>query len=331
MATGAVIGLLLGGCSGAGTEIASVRGESYQAVAEDHMSAVVTFKGWANVLYQKVAITFAAPGVAPAACAMGWNQEFLPDMTLHLWGTTTDCSTVDYYIAMDQSGHGTVTMPDGASIDTVWTAPAIDPATFATSYHLTETYSDGRVLDYDYSIDPSAPGSPQTWDGTAALDGGQAMNFVLSRAQAIEDHLVAELPDGSRLDMRTPTAATLGAAYWPLFDQGAKGTFVGPSGRQLELVVAGSQQTEQWEQWGFTGQDGLSGQFGLAAGFAGSGRLERDGTVIAALNWTDPSAGAELDIVASGNADVSPSAASRAFQMDQWISTIAALGPAPLY
>ena len=79
-----------------------------------------------------------------------------------------------------------------------------------------------------------------------------------------------------------------------------------------------------------TGPGGIEGTFTLDEGFAGIGRLERDGHLAAAFRWQSGGAGV-LDILGAGSAEITPSGAACDFQVDRWIATVAAMGPAPTY
>lgn len=191
-----------------------------------------------------------------------------------------------------------------------------------------ETLWDGTRLEYNLSVDYAPEDMPQTWAGSATLADGRGMGFVLNRSVDGEDHLVLALPDGSRLEVGVPLTTVLGAAYWPRFADGASGAFRGASGAELNFTLSGGGQ--RWDRWEFTCSDGTEGAFTLGADFGGSGQLTSGETIVGALGWL-PTGSGTLDLVAAASAEVVPSAAARDFQIDRWVSTIAAMGPAPMY
>jgi hypothetical protein len=130
------------------------------------------------------------------------------------------------------------------------------------------------------------------------------------------------------LNARIPVEAVEGAAFWPRFEEGAIGAYRSGKGAHLDFTVNG--RDDIWDTWTLAAADGTNGIFTLGDQFAGSGTLSRDGTPIGALRWPELGAGA-LDLVAAGTTAVGPSAAARDFQMDRWISNIAAMGPMPVY
>ena len=319
--------LLLGGCSGAGVPAAQVRGASIQAIAADHLSGMLLVKSWFKILHRR----------QPSGdCVPEFHFEFLPDFSMHLWGKTSDCITFDYIQYMDGSGCGTQTRPDGKTSAICWGPRVIEGSRITR--HIEQTLWGGERLEYDLVIDPSTPGAPQTWDGSATLPDGRTMLFVLNRTGSVrsaeaspglipgEDHLTLALPDGSQLEVRVPHLPVLGTSFWPVFADGATGTFRPAGGGQLGFTITG--QGDRWDRWEFTSAGATAGVFTLGADFDGAGLLTKDGSVVAALRWLATGDGT-LEPVVAASVEVAPSATARDFQVDQWISSITRLGPAP--
>jgi len=310
--------LVVGGCSGPGQTPGELTGATTQSVAAEHVSAVLLAKSWLAILYP--------PPGGGGSCEPVQNYEFLPDGSMRITGTNSDCTQFDYLQKPDMSGEGTITTPGGKTSTTEWTAPTYTAG--GMSHHIRKVMADGPVLDLDYSMDWSRAGTPQTRKGTATLTDGRTMQFTHVRAQDVEDKLAVTLPDGSQLELTIPLTSATGAIYWPVFSQGAPGVFTAPSGRQFDFTIAGAD--DMWKTWTFASSDGREGTFSLGEGLIGSGRLREHGDIIGALSWVSQGVGT-LDLVDAGSAQVIPSAAARDFQLDRWISSIAALGPAPMY
>ena len=75
--------LCVGGCSGPGVTVQNVRGGTVQTTATDHVTAVLLVKSWFAIIY---------PKAADGDCGLDWDQEVLPDGSVHVWGTNSDCS-----------------------------------------------------------------------------------------------------------------------------------------------------------------------------------------------------------------------------------------------
>ena len=283
-------------------------------------------KSWFKILHQRQA--------GGGACSLAFDTEFLPDASIRYFGTLSDCTTFDYvFHPPDYSGgEGTRIRPNGEVVTSTWTAVAW--AGLSATQDIEEEHWDAaRVtrlarLDYSLSVDFGAPGFPQTWDGSLVLPDARSMRFVLNRSQEVEDHLQITLANGSQLEVRAPLEAVTGTLFWPVFSQGANGVFRPPSGRQLGFTITGGQDV--WDRWEFTSSDGIEGGFTLDVDFGGSGLLVREDGVIGALRWM-PDGSGTLEPVAAEAADVAPSAAARDFQIDRWVSTIAAMGPGPMF
>ncbi len=310
--------LFSAGCSGPGVTAASVRGASVQEVAADHLSAVLLVKSWFKILYQKQ--------TEGGDCEPTFNFEDLPDGSFRMWGTNSDCSEYDWIIRPDESGTGTLRWADGSSLTMTWGVPVWVGG--VVTQDVEEVYGDGARIAYTVTADFDAAGTPQTWDGTATLPDGRAMTFLLKRVDEVEDDLTLALPDGSQLEVRLALTWAPGAPFWPVFSEGANGTFTAPSGNRLDFQL--SAEGERWDRWRFASSDGYEGAFTLGQDMDGSGQLTKGGRIVGALRWL-PTGSGTLELVAAASAEVVPSAAARDFQIDQWVSTVAAMGPAPMY
>jgi len=320
--------LMVAGCSGAGVAAGDVRGDAVRTTAEDHLSAVLLFRSWTNVLHRRIPQPDGPEAGTSQGCAPELNFEFLEDGSMRMWGTNSDCSVFEYITAADQTTTGFIEWPNGMRMDGVWYPAEFDETFTNSSQRAVITFEDGMQLDYVYSTNIVTPLSPQIMDGVARRPDGQQMDFRLSRTQNLEDYLVIDLPDGAHMETHVPLQAVPGTLYWPVFEAGATGTYTSGTGRQLGFGLLG--QDDRWETWEFEGGGNTTGAFTLSDGFGGAGQLMDGNDIVAALRWADPSAGT-LDILAATTWQVTPSAAARDFQIDQWIANGAALNPMPMY
>lgn len=336
----------LSGCSGSGVPADRARAASVQTVSEHNLSSLLTTKGWFAILHQRVVYTDAARVAMPAALqrAKGparniatqqggpieYHEEPIPGEPggYHYWGTQSDGTTYDYLWHADGTGSGTNTRPDGRTMHTEWDAATWSDDGMELWVTMRETTWDGAHLDYVSHVSFRSDNTPQDWIGTARLADGRTMAFQFYRTFMGEDHLILAFPDGSKLDLRVPLTAVEGAAYWPIFSQGATGTFTGADGVVLQIKMTGA--GERWDHLEFTAPDGTTGAFTLAEDFSGTGTISRNGQTTATLHWSNSFDGV-LDLLSASTTPITPSAAARNFQIDRWISTIAAMGPAPMY
>jgi hypothetical protein len=309
------------GCSGAGAPVQKVRGDALTNSASAHLSALVLVRSWFHILYLQ---STTPASVGPRACEPHVEVEFSADGTMHMWGNMSDCSTFDYVQAPDGSGSGWRKMADGKRTDMTWTAPSDDGVHL--TYNTTETFWDGTVLDFVFDMGYGLPTLVVVYEGTARLKDGRQMAFKFTDTQPISQVVDLGLPDGSSLHLSVPMRLLPEGGMAPDYAAGATGTFTAADRTVQTFKITGAEAS--WDRWQFSGAEGLTGDFALSSNMAGSGQLLRNGKLAAALRWPESAAGV-LDIVAASSIEVNPSAAARDFQIDRWISTIAALGPSP--
>lgn len=306
---------LFGGCSGAGAPAATVGGNDLKTIAADSLSAVTLLAGWSSVLYQKMAVD---------GGTMDLFEE-LPDGTLHIRGVESDGGAYEWYIYADGSSTGTITWPNGttftsAAEPTVWSDDGN-----SSFERLTNTYPDGARLECTVRAQYSDHTASQ-WEGMATSPQGRQMTFVLDRIDQERDNLTLRLPDGAVLRWHALLTSIPGAGFWPRFADGATGTYQA-RGQTLNFRLTGQ---ERWNSYSFTGPDGVTGSFTLGEQMTGDGQLAQDGSTAALLRWTEDGLGT-LNLLGTGQQEVTPSAAARDFQISHWLNNIAALGPAPVY
>lgn len=311
--------LLTGGCSGPGVAVNAIQQADLRALAADHVSAVLLLKGWLRIMYVKN-----APG--GGECEQQINRQRLPGGVVHLWGTMSDCTQFDYTVQADGSGVGLLVWPDGGVEELTWTPPVWNGLVHTVD--IDRVLPDGTRLDFSNTADFGQAGTPSSMVGEVTLADGRSMDFALHRLTMGDDRLRLQMPDGSVLDATIPTTAVEYAVHWPIFSPGGSGWFSGAAGDRLDFTFSG--ESEGWDRWVATAADGTRGEFELGEGLAGNGNLTRNGQVLGALRWFVDGLGT-LDLLDAGSAEVAPSAAARDFQIDRWVSNIAAMGPAPMY
>jgi len=307
--------LTLAGCSGVGQTAAQVRGDPVRTAAADHVTAVLLVKSWFAILQ---------PEPAGGGCSLEVFWEPGPGSSTRLTGRLSDCTTYEYLIQIDGSGTGTQTRLDGKTSSLTWTAPVWNDV--VASQHIKQTLWDAEELEFDWSMDYGSAGSPQTWDGQAILPDGRAMTFLLDRVQDSADELRLVLSDGSQLYARVPL--TGGVLQLPAYEQGATGSYTSAGGAVQEFSISGA--SGRWDGWTFTTAAGIEGSFLLGLGFIGNGQLNSADALLGALSW-QTAEGGTLALLGASASDVVPSAAALDFQVDRWVTTIAAMGPSPTY
>lgn len=312
---------LVAGCSGAGAPSSDVGGASIQTLAANQLSAVALFTAWSKMLYVKD--TYQATSNPPKP---------LPDGSLEFTGTNSDGSVYDYIVldpsAMSSPGRGTLTWPDGTKLSETWAATVWTNGGNTSTDQITDTFPNGASLACTI-VTNYGPQTHFVWDGTAKTAQGVTMKFHLNRADGNgQDQLMLTLPDGAVMKTTVPTTGQAADAfYWPVFGQGATGTYQAVGGPLMKLTLTG---TDRWSQWKFTIPDGTAGVFTLDPNLLGQGQLTRAGATLGTLRWAANGVDT-LELLGTGQQSVSPSAAANDFQINQWVENAAAIAPMPMY
>jgi len=312
-----VAALIAAGCSGAGISAAEVRGGDIDTLAADHLAAVMLVRSWLRALHTQPS--------SDDACEPGNHWERLPDGSLRIWGTNSDCSTYEYITQPDGTGAGTLTFADGATITETLGATEWD-GDIATR-EITKEFGDGFRMEYTWAADYSGVWLTVTWEGDAALPDGRALHFSVTQRGNDREDITLELPDGSRCEFEVPLHAPGADQFAPDYAGEITGGYVGPDGQRQDLALGGGDG--RWVTWR-TAADGIVGEFTIDADYAGDGQISQDGQLAGALRWDAGGVGT-LDLLLAGSAEVGPSGAALDFQIDRWIATVATLGPMPIY
>ncbi len=319
---------VLAGCSGTGAPTEPRELTELRAIAADQVTSVTLVKRWLIVLHGEQTVSPA--GAAAAGCARPWEplppEPGDPPGSARWQATMSDCTVVTTLTRADGSGWQRFVLADGRMKRMKWGIPRTDGHWEKTDF--TVSHWDGSSMAYERGRDLSAP----LWDsfrrGTATLPDARTLGFAHDRNLRL-DRVALSPDDGSYLEVQVPLTDAAGAPYWPVFVQGAAGSYRNPDGQRSTFAFTGS-GTSRWDTWRLTAGDGTRGRFALSDGMAGAGQLERDGAAVAWLSW-DASGVGSLQPVGASAVAVTPSAAARDFTIDTWIGNIANLGPMPSY
>jgi len=320
---------LFAGCSGTGAPSGDPGVAELQTLVADQLSAAVLLRSWFSMLHVRQSVDGGAIDRLNATCSVEWDmlpeQPGDPPGTFRAKGTTSDCLHWEAVQWPDGSGKQTYTK-DGQRSTMTWDAPRMQGPWQIVD--IDQTMWDGARLVYESGYNLESTNSDQYYKGRATLADGREMHFEHYRNNDRDD-LSLRLPDGSGLDIGVPLTTATGAPYWPIFTQGANGTFRGPSGLEQTLRLSGV-GAERWDRWELHAPGGIEGRFTLNQDLSGSGDIRRGGKVVAALEWAAGGDGL-LRPVGATAVEATASAAARAFQIDSWIGNIAAIGPMPYY
>jgi len=317
LAAAIVAASIAAGCSGAGISATEARGGDIDALAADHLTAVVLVRSWLNALHTK-------PG-EDDGCEQEYHSERLPGGSTRIWGTNSDCSTYEYTVLPDGSGQGALTLADGTAIAETWGIVVWD-GNIATR-DITKEFGDGFRLDYAWTGDYSRAWLTVTWEGDAILPDGRAAEFAVVQRGGDREEVTLDLPDGARCDFRVPLTLEGTDQFVPDYTRQITGHYVSAAGQRHDFTLDG--WDGRWVTWQMAA-DGIAGEFTIGEDYAGDGQVSQDGRLAGALRWDADGAGV-LELLLAGAAEVGPSGAALDFQIDRWIATVALLGPMPMY
>jgi hypothetical protein len=324
----AMIGLLAG-CSGTGAPTEPGGLAELRATADDQVTTALLVKRWFAILHVRRDLGSPSARLAASCDAEPWHV--VPSLPTDPPGSTrsegrlSDCTTMERLTCADGSGRIDYHLPDGREKTATWSAVRTEGDWTKSDWH--QTIWGEATLDYEAGDNAASPVDDQYERGTAILVAdGRTMHWDHER-NTRRDELTLSLDDGASLSVEVPLHAVTGTVYWPVFTQGAPGTYTGASGRSQRFTFSGSEPAG-WQECVFRLPDGTTGKFALASDFSGTGRIRREGQVLASLSWSASGQG----VLRPVGADVIPaiaSAAARAFAIDQWIRNVAELGPDP--
>jgi hypothetical protein len=324
---GGALAVVLGlaGCSGPGAPAVSGGAADLRDAAADHLSSLFLVKAWFSVLHVR-------HDVRPPAGPCKKQTEVLPlepgdpPGTTRRRFTSRNCTVTLIVTFPDGSGTQTVTRANGRSSSLTWTAGRHDGTWLRQQ--LVQTFWDGAELTYESGINTASVDDEQYLVGVARLQDGRKMDFRVERSRDF-DKVLLDLADGARLEAGVAVHTIPGAIAWPVFSAGADGVYARANGAQQAFRLW-STGPDRWERSEFTSAHGPSGRFTLGGNLSGSGQIRNSRALLGTLAWSDAFEG-ELTPVQASAIAVVPSAAARDFAIDQWIASLAALGPGPQY
>ena len=311
------VALIVAGCSGAGVCTYSLRGGPVQTLATNHLAAFVLVKSWLVALHGEP-----DPG---AACEPVFEQEQLPDGSLHFTGVTSDCQAYDYVIRPDGSGEGVFGVGGDREVQMTWGAP-VDTGG-VTEQDILKVFWDGMRMDYTWRGYFEASPFVAEYDGTATLPDGRSMQFDITRTQAEDERIDLALADGATCTMQVPLRWTQDDGFASDYVAGLDGQYVSPAGEEVQFDSSGNEaRLAEWT----SATDGITGEFAVGADYSCVGEVLRDGDLAASLRWSQEDGGA-LDLLSGDRTEVGPAGAALDFAIDRWIHNAAMLGPTPMY
>lgn len=310
--------LIVAGCSGAGVSTYSLRGGPVETLAANHLAAFVLVKSWLVVLHSQ-------PD-PEATCDLVYNQEQLPDGTVHLTGTTSDCRAYDHIIRPDGSGEGVFDEGTEREVQMTW-GPLVDKAP-TKEQKIEKVFWDGMRMDYTWTGYFDEHPFVEAYEGTATLPDSRSMQFGITRVAGERERIDLSLADGSACSVEVPLRWPLGSGGFASdYAGGIEGHYVSPSGERLDFQGSGS--TSRLAEWTCT-SGGLSGEFAVRPGYACDGQVLQGGDLAASVQWSEEGEGT-LDLISGERSEVGPTGAALDFAVDRWLNNAAMLGPTPLY
>ena len=160
--------------------------------------------------------------------------------------------------------------------------------------------------------------------GTSELPSGLTQEFEVQTAGG-RSQLTSRQSDGSVFTLDTPLRAPNFSA--PNFAQPTTGTYRF-RGMTVAFTLASTAEVPgRWARMTSTAAGGISGEFALAADFAGTGRVMQDGQLVALPNW-EPNGDADINWVSAQSSQTAPAGAVLDYITHRWQTLTALLAPA---
>lgn len=274
------------------------------------MTVLVLVRGWLKVMCPE-----------PTSGAPNAEFEWLDD-GYRMYGTDSLGHPFDYFGAWDGSGHGEWQTAAGEPVSGCWDAPTGDTLIVQhMHYEYPEmTLEFTNAVDFGHMVGNFAP---NTWEGTQTMQDGRVLRFRWHSNADDAETLSLDLPVASlRLEITVPVRFVKDYGFRPLPASQVNGTAQGPSGG-LSFKLTGTAGV--WERLRVTSGD-VVGTFVLSADMAGGGRFDKEGQLMAVMNWPDNLV-ARLDLTSLETVEVTPVAAARDLAIDRWIASLAGLSP----
>ena len=286
----------LAGCSGGSAHGPATAG-SRSAPAQ--VAAALFVQQWSQILWGMV-----TSQTATGTPSFG-SPVLNPDGSVSQPYTGADGTAVLLTVFTDGSAALAVTYPDGSGQTTRQGVPQYLGNKTTTAWEITA--SDGLAVNYTSVVDNNGTFITMADDttdleGSSVLPGNLTQQFTVHSARG-QTALQSDQSDGSTFTMTVPLKRPDFA--YPDLSQPASGTYRF-GGVDSELSLASTVAVpSRWARLSSDLGGGTSGDFRLAADFAGTGQLHQDGSLLALLSWTR-SGDMSLSFVAGDRADTDP-------------------------
>lgn len=159
--------------------------------------------------------------------------------------------------------------------------------------------------------------------GTSRLPGGPSQQFEVMAAGGLTE-LTSQQSDGSVFTLRVPLTAP--DFMMPDFSQPTTGTYA-LGEVVIEFTLSSTAQApNRWARMTSSAAGGISGEFSLAADFAGTGRVLQDGRLVALPTW-QPDGDADINWVSAESSRTAPAGAVLDYLAHRWQTLAALLAP----
>ncbi|MGC9319414.1 MAG: hypothetical protein ACP5KN_15380 [Armatimonadota bacterium] len=312
--------LLLAGCSSGSIRGVQTVGSQY---TPRQVSAVLFVKQWGQILWGLV------------TSQTGGEEASFGDPVFN-----DDGSVTQTYTAPDGTKAVITTFPDGTvTLEIIYadgtsqtmrqSVPEFDGVS-QTTIDWEVTSSDGTTVTYTSIIDDRGTPFDMSDDafelqGTSQLPSGLTQQFEVITAGG-QTTVQSQQSDGSRFSLDVPLAAP--DFLQPDFSQATTGTYV-INGETAEFsLTEAAGAPGRWGTMSADLGDGVSGVFHLGPDFSGSGRLLRDGGLVALPSWTE-TGDSEVNSVTAGSSHAMPAGAALDYLVHRWQTLSALMAPAP--
>lgn len=250
-----------------------------------------------------------------------------PDGSISVTFTGADGTEATFTQFPDGTARLDLVYNDG-STQTVDQSKAVFDGVSKTTIDWSLQASSGLQVDYTSVVDDKntifdISDDTTTLKGQSLLPDGLTQQFdVLTDGGST--HVEATQSDGSTFTMDVPLRTP--DFLIPDFTQAATGTY-GGLGFDIEITLESTVPAPS--RWASLTSDlggGLTGQFALEPDFAGSGRLNNQGELLAVISWTKDGE-TQVQFVSAGQGATSPAGAAIDYLIHRWQTLAALLAP----
>jgi hypothetical protein len=222
-----------------------------------------------------------------------------------------------------------ITYPDGTTQNVLQGVPEFDGVSVTTT-DWEVTSSDGLSVTYTSVVDDQGTIFDIS-DDTTELRGSSALPDDLTQEFTVvtaggQTSVQAEQSDGSTFTLNVPLAPP--EFGLPDFSQPSTGTYSGAGFDTQFTLSSTAGAPSRWASMTSDLGGGLTGEFSLDAGFAGSGQFSQDQELAALVSWTQTGE-TQVSSVTAERSDTSPAGAALDYLTHRWQTLAALFAPAP--